>query len=73
MRSIVESKARWLLVGGRVRIIEAGHGLPGRAVVRGEHNTYMVEFGGGRVVCPCPARKWCSHAAAVALVVEAQS
>lgn len=70
--SIVEAKARRLLVDGRVRVVEAGHGLPGRAVVHGDHGRYEVEFGDGSVACPCPARKGCSHALAVAIVTRRQ-
>jgi hypothetical protein len=67
----IEEKAGRLLLEGRVRIVEAGHGHNGRARVKGDHGEYDVEFAVGAVVCHCPA--WvrrCSHAEAVARVVE---
>lgn len=72
--SIIAAKAARLLIEGRVHVVQAGHGHPGRAIVTGDHAAYEVVVDGGRVVCPCPARVTrCSHAAAVALVVEAQA
>lgn len=70
----VEAKARKLLAEGRVRVIEAGHGHPGRARVQGDHAVYEIVFHGGYVACPCPAwKRRCSHAVAVERVVEAGS
>jgi hypothetical protein len=69
--SIIESKASRLLSEGRVTVLEAGCGRPGRAVVVGDHGRYEVEFGRGNIVCHCPAwTRRCSHARAVQLVVE---
>jgi hypothetical protein len=69
----VELKARRLLAEGRVRVLEAGYGRPGRAVVQGDHGVYAVSFGAGRVSCGCPSWKPCSHKRAVSLVVEAEA
>jgi hypothetical protein len=68
----IESKAHRMLCGGRVRVIEAGHGTSARAEVVGDHGQYQVIVGDKGAVCSCPAfTRRCSHALAVELVVEA--
>jgi hypothetical protein len=69
----VEQKAARLLVEGRVTVLQADRGR-GKAVVTGDHGQYELTFSGGYIECPCPS--WvrrCSHAEAVARVVEVES
>jgi hypothetical protein len=71
--SIIEEKANRLLAEGRVRVLEAGHGHPGLALVKGDHGEYEVTVVGERVHCSCPSWRACSHKRAVSLVVGVEA
>jgi uncharacterized Zn finger protein len=63
------TKARRLLVEGRVDV-EHRRGREVRAIVRGDSGEqYVVEHTAGAWTCSCPAMSQCSHVRAVQLVV----
>ncbi|MDP9335242.1 MAG: hypothetical protein M3Q30_18320 [Actinomycetota bacterium] len=68
-RENVRAKALRLLVEGRVRVLSLDQGRL-RAVVRGDAAEYRVSFDRGNGWhCHCPSPR-CSHARAVAMVVD---
>ena len=67
-REIAASKARRLLVEGRVVVVGVD-GTEVDAIVRGDSNYYLVQHRPGSWTCPCEAiRALCSHVRAVQLV-----
>jgi SWIM zinc finger len=64
MRPVTQEKARRLARTGAV------HRFPVADVynVAGDHGTYLVVVAPGIQFCSCPAERFCSHLAAVALV-----
>lgn len=66
------AKAFRLLVEGKVRVTFVTGDIV-HARVKGDHDTYFVDFGlsrSHRWSCSCPARVDCSHARAVQLVTS---
>ena len=63
MRESLDAKARRLLAGGRLKVVEASPGGRVRASVVGDHGGYAVARDEeGLWSCDCPARvAWCSH------------
>ena len=67
-REIAASKARRLLVEGRVVVVGVD-GTEVDAIVRGDSSYYLVQHRPGSWTCPCEAiRALCSHVRAVLLV-----
>jgi hypothetical protein len=68
MRENGAAKARRLLVGGAVSILEVTQHRC-TASVKGDTATHVVTFDGDRWACDCAAAGPCSHGLAVARVV----
>lgn len=69
-RESVDAKGRRYLVEGRL-VVDVVVGAAVRARCRGTGATYAVAYDsatGWR--CDCPARRWCAHLVATALVVS---
>jgi hypothetical protein len=59
----IRAKSDRLLTSGRVVVTCSEDGVT--ATVEGDHGRYTLIRAGGSWLCPCPARRKCSHAFAV--------